>query len=142
MEKQMKEFNLPSREVEILYTMWNAERPLLASEIAEADKDLKIATVHTTLKRMLKKNLIEVVDFAKSGNVFGRCYQPTISLKEFELSRLSNNLKKRKSKDITASNLVAALLEDEDNSTALEELEKLEKMIQEKKKKIMNKNEQ
>lgn len=138
MEKQMKEFNLPNREVEILYTMWNAGKPLLASEIAEADDDLKIATVHTTLKRMLKKNLIEVVDFAKSGNVFGRCYQPTISLKEFELSRLSNNFKKKKSKDINASNLVAALLEDEDSDTALEELDELEKMIQEKRKKLMS----
>lgn len=138
MEKQMKEFNLPNREVEILYTMWNAGKPLLASEIAEADEELKIATVHTTLKRMLKKNLIEVVDFAKSGNVFGRCYQPTISLKEFELSRLSNNFKKKKSKDIKASNLVAALLEDEDSDTALEELDELEKMIQEKRKKLMS----
>lgn len=139
MEKQMKDFNLPSREVEILYTMWNAERPLLASEIAEADEDLKIATVHTTLKRMLKKNLIEVADFAKSGNVFGRCYQPTISLKEFELSRLSNNYKRGTNKDIKASNLVAALLEDEDSATALEELDELEKMIQEKRKKLMKK---
>lgn len=137
MEKQMKEFNLPNREVEILYTMWNAGRPLLASEIAEADADLKIATVHTTLKRMLKKNLIEVVDFAKSGNVFGRCYQPTLSMEEFELSRLSSNLKSKKGKDINASNLVAALLEDEDSSTALEELDELEKMIQEKRKKLM-----
>lgn len=139
MEERMKALNLPSREVEILYAMWNAGRPLLASEIAEADEDLKIATVHTTLKRMLKKNLIEVVDFAKSGNVFGRCYQPTISLKEFELSRLSDNYKKKKCKDIKASNLVAALLEDEDNSTALEELDELEKLILEKRKKLMKK---
>lgn len=139
MEKQMKNFNLPNREVEILYTMWNAGRPLLASEIAEADEELKIATVHTTLKRMLKKDLIEVVDFAKSGNVFGRCYQPTISLKEFELSRLSNHYKKNTNTDIKASNLVAALLEDEDSTTALEELDELEKMIQEKRKKLMQK---
>lgn len=139
MEERMKALNLPSREVEILYAMWNAGRPLLASEIAEADEDLKIATVHTTLKRMLKKNLIEVVDFAKSGNVFGRCYQPTISLKEFELSRLSDNYKKKKCKDIKASNLVAALLEDEDSSTALEELDELEKLIDEKRKKLMKK---
>lgn len=139
MEKQMKEFNLPNREVEILYTMWNAGKPLLASEITEADGELKIATVHTTLKRMLKKNLIQVVDFAKSGNVFGRCYEPTISLKEFELSRLSNNLKSRRSKDINASNLVAALLEDEDSGSALEELDELERMIQEKREMLMKK---
>lgn len=69
MEKKTNKYNLPERETEILYALWNAGRPLLASEIADVDEDLKIATVHTTLKRMLKKHLIEVVDFAKSGNV-------------------------------------------------------------------------
>lgn len=139
MEKKSNEYNLPGREVEILYVMWKAEKPLLASEIVEADPELKLATVHTTLKRMLKKNLIEVVDFAKSGNVFGRCYQPTISLKEYELSRISNDFRKKRCKDITASNLIAALLDDEDSDTALEELEELEKMIQEQREKIKKK---
>ena len=86
MRKKSK-YDLPEREVEILYTLWEAGRPLLASEMAEADEDLKLATVHTTLKRMLKKGLIEVVDFAKSGNVFGRCYQPTVSLEQREKLR-------------------------------------------------------
>ena len=112
----------------------------MASEIADVDEDLKIATVHTTLKRMLKKHLIEVVDFAKSGNVFGRCYQPTISLEEFELNKLSNDFKKNQCKNITTSRFVAALLEEQDSNTALEELEELEKMIQEQRAKIMNDN--
>lgn len=98
MEKKTNKYNLPERETEILYALWNAGRPLLASEIADVDEDLKIATVHTTLKRMLKKHLIEVVDFAKSGNVFGRCYQPTISLEEFELNKLSNDFKRSNAK--------------------------------------------
>ena len=108
MEKKTNKYNLPERETEILYALWNAGRPLLASEIADVDEDLKIATVHTTLKRMLKKHLIEVVDFAKSGNVFGRCYQPTISLEEFELNKLSNDFKRKQCKDITKSRFVAA----------------------------------
>ena len=140
MEKKTNKYNLPERETEILYALWNAGRPLLASEIADVDEDLKIATVHTTLKRMLKKHLIEVVDFAKSGNVFGRCYQPTISLEEFELNKLSNDFKRKQCKDITTSRFVAALLEEQDSNTALEELEELEKMIQEQRAKIMNDN--
>ena len=137
MEKGKKEFHLPEREVDILYAMWNAGRPLMASEITEVNEELKLATVHTTLKGMLKKNLIEVVDFAKSGNVFGRCYQPTLSLQEFELGKISSEFKNKKSTDITASNLVAALLRDEDNGTIQEELDKLEKMIQEKREEIL-----
>lgn len=137
MEKEKNEFYLPEREVDILYVMWNAGRPLMASEITEANEELKLATVHTTLKRMLKKNLIEVVDFAKSGNVFGRCYQPTLSLREFELGKISSEFKNKKSMDITASNLVAALLNDKDRGTVQQELDKLEKMIQEKREEIL-----
>ena len=137
MGKDKNEYNLPGREVEILYVMWNAGKPMMASEIAEADEELKLATVHTTLKRMLKKNLIEVVDFVKSGNVFGRCYQPTISLKEFELNKLANNSRKKRCKDITSSNLVASLLDNEDRSMGLKELDELERMIQEKRENLL-----
>ena len=70
MGRKKNKYDLPEREVEILYTLWDAGRPLLASEMADEGEELKLATVHTTLKRMLKKGLIEVVDFAKSGNVY------------------------------------------------------------------------
>lgn len=136
MEKGMNEYHLSVREVDILYVMWKAGKPLMASEIADADEELKLATVHTTLKRMLKKELIEVVDFAKSGNVFGRCYQPTITLEEFEMGKLTIDFRTKHSKDISACNLVAALLNDEDSGMVQEELDKLEKMIQEKREKI------
>ena len=132
MEIKISEHQLTRREVEILYTMWNAGRPLMASEIADANEELKIATVHTTLKRMLKNNLVEVANFAKSGNVYGRCYQPTMNLKDFELDKMVYDFKKKQSEDITTSNLVAALLDTEDDKTALEELDELEKLIQQK----------
>lgn len=138
MQVKVSEYQLTRREVEILYAMWNAGRPLLASEMVEANEELKLATVHTTLKRMLKRNLVEVADFAKSGNVFGRCYQPTISLKEFEMNKLVDDFKQKQSKDITTSNLVAALLDEADHKVALEELDELEKMIQQKREKLVN----
>lgn len=62
------------REMDILHILWTAGEPLLASEIMESKDELKLATVHTTLTRMLKKNLITVAGFARSGNVFGRRY--------------------------------------------------------------------
>ncbi len=76
------------------------------------------------------------MDFAKSGNVFGRCYQPTISLREFELGKISSEFKNKKCKDITASNLVAALLDEETDGALEAELDELEKMIQERRKEI------
>ena len=67
-----RKYQLAKREEDILYVLWSAGRPLLASEIA--NDDLQLSTVHTTLKRMMRKRLVEVVDFAKSGNVFGQPY--------------------------------------------------------------------
>ena len=77
-------YSISSREMDILHILWAADRPLLASEIMDANEELKLATVHTTLTRMLKKNLITVADFVRSGNVFGRRYKPLISRQEFE----------------------------------------------------------
>ena len=72
------------REMDIIHILWTAGEPLLASEIMESKDELKLATVHTTLTRMLKKNLITVAGFARSGNVFGRRYTPLVSRQEFE----------------------------------------------------------
>lgn len=77
-------YNISSREMDILQILWAADRPLLASEIMDANKELKLATVHTTLTRMLEKKFIVVADFVRSGNVFGRRYKPIVSLQKLE----------------------------------------------------------
>lgn len=128
----MEKYDIPPREIDILYAIWEAGRPLMASEIAS--EELKLATVHTTLKRMLKKDLLQVVNFAKSGNVFGRCYEPTISMREFEFARLSYAFKNRKCREITLASFIGFLLEDMDAEAALKELDEIEQVIQEKRK--------
>ena len=55
MSNTKSQYQLTPREIDILYTIWDADRPLMASEMAS--EELKLATVHTTLKRMLRKNL-------------------------------------------------------------------------------------
>lgn len=132
MKNKIDKYNLPPREVDILYTIWEAGRPLMASEIA--NENLKLATVHTTLKRMLKKDLLRVVDFAKSGNVFGRCYEPTFSMLDFELDRLTSEFIKRKGRKITLSSFTVSLLKNMDTESALKELDKIEQIIKEKRK--------
>ncbi len=127
MESKTKEYQVTRRENDILYVLWSAGRPLMASEIA--NDELMLTTVHTTLKRMLKKNLVEVVDFVKSGNVYGRCYQPTVSLSEYEMSKMSNDFKKIKSTEVTVTDLVAELLKNEDKETVKKELDELEQVI-------------
>lgn len=104
----------------------------MASEIA--GEELALATVHTTLKRMMKKNVVEVKGFAKSGNVFARCYQPTVSLMEFELAAFSDAYKSMTCRDITVTDLMKAYLDGLEGDTLLEELDGLERFIKEKRK--------
>lgn len=137
MSNTKSQYQLTPREIDILYTIWDADRPLMASEMAS--EELKLATVHTTLKRMLRKNLLEVVDFAKSGNVFGRCYQPTFTMKEFELDMLSTAFKNRRCKEITVANFIEELLKDMDADEALVMLDELEKAVKELREKIVSK---
>ena len=127
--KGIRKFQVSERETDILYALWNAERPLMASEIA--NEELKLTTVHTTLKRMLAKNLVEVVDFAKSGNVFGRCYQPTISMMEFEMDKFASGFVKRNEKEVTITDLLEVLFQDADKETLMRELDDLEQLIKE-----------
>lgn len=119
---------LTDKEMEILETLWRTEKPLLASEIVCINNDLKIATVYPALKRLLKKNLIEVVDIVQNTTGFGRKYRPTMNCKEFELKKI---IEEFKMKDISTSNLVAALLAEENNKDILEELEHIECMLKE-----------
>lgn len=129
MEKKKKDVRFSPREVDILYILWNAGKPMLASEILAVDEKLKPATVNTALKKMLEKNLVVVADFVKSGNVYGRRYKPTITLKEFEMQKFSS----------TAADLVNALSRNTDTESVLEELDNLEQIIQKQREKIMKK---
>lgn len=131
---QKSKYELPEREIDILYAIWEAGRPLMASEMAS--EDLKLATVHTTLKRMLQKNLLEVVNFAKSGNVYGRCYQPTFTMQEFELDRLVTAFNNRRCKEITITHFIEEQLNHMNTEEALALLDELEEMIREMRKKL------
>ena len=127
---------LTNREMDILNILWSAEEPLVASEIAKRDETLTINTVQATLRKMLKQGLVEVADIVYSGTVLSRSYRPTEISKDFavqEFSILFRNFKK----NITASRLVANLLEQEEDADAvLNEIAQLEAVLQEKKERL------
>ncbi len=135
----MRKYQVSKREDDILYVLWRAGRPLLASEIA--DDELKLTTVHTTLKRMLKKGLVQVVDFAKSGNVFGRCYEPSMSMVDYERDKFSNNFAKNAEREVTIASMVEAILDEENEETVRQELDGLEQIIKEKRERIRKERE-
>lgn len=139
MDKDINKYQVTNREADILYTLWRADRPLMASEIA--NEGLKLTTVHTALKRMLKKELVEVVDFVKSGNVYGRSYRPTMSVTDFEMDKFCNEYNNCKSEDMSLVCLMETLLEGADKETVIEELNNLERIIKEKREELKREEE-
>lgn len=127
-----RKYQLSAYETKLLYILWKAGRPLLVSEIA--DRGLNISTVRAAIRSMYEKNLLEVAGRAKSGTVFGRCYQPAINLREYEMDKMVNDFKDRLSPEITVSTLAKAYLEGLDEGSRQEELEKLQQIIDENKK--------
>lgn len=137
MKKKKNVFNLTNREMDILNILWSAEEPLVASEIARRDETLTINTVQATLRKLLKQELIEVADIVYSGTVLSRSYRPTESSKDFAVQEFSAQLRNFR-KNITASRLVANLIEqEEDTDAALKEIEQLEAILKEKKERLM-----
>lgn len=128
---------LTDRELDILNILWSAQKPLVASEITKSNDSLTINTVQAVLRNLLKKELIKVDKIVYSGTVLSRCYTPVISQDDFELQQVVNQIKSV-NKKITIPNIVATLLEEENNEeTALKELEEWLK----KRKKQINKEE-
>lgn len=86
---EIKDFNLTGRERDILSILWNSEKGLIASEIVKERDDLTINTVQAVLKKLLKRNLIQVDQIVYSGTVLSRSYKPTLSEAEFETQMLT-----------------------------------------------------
>lgn len=136
MKNTIYNYQLPSREMDVLNVMWAAGKPLLASEIIS--DELKISTVYTALKSLLAKKLIEVVSFTKSNTTFARCYQPTMTSEEFELDNLACFF--RQYRKLTISDFVDALLKDENSETTQKELDELEQLIMRKREELGKQN--
>lgn len=77
--------NLSKNEVEILEVMWTANRPLFSTEIVElsVNKSWKTSSIHILLNRLLDKEAIRAVGFAKTGKGYGRTFEPTESAQQY-----------------------------------------------------------
>lgn len=136
MPKQQNNLPLTNREVDILNILWNAEKPLIASEIVKFDDTLTINTVQSVLKKLMNKKLIEVSDIVYSGTVLCRSYKPTVDSKEFTLNQFVTQFQNSQ-KTLKLPVFISAMLEiEEDEEAAIQELEK----ILEERKKQLSKN--
>lgn len=115
---------LTAKEEQILIDLWNADRPLIASEVAKRGGQ-SINTVQVVLRGLLKRKLIEVADIVYSGTVLCRRYRPSSIALQYIIREFTDQYKVL-SKKISPSSLFATLIESEQDEdeviTALEEL--------------------
>ena len=109
--------------------LWDSNKALVASEIANHGEALNINTVHACLRTLLKKEAIKIDGIVYSGTVLARSYSPVIT-KENYFDDVYNDILGGKKNSMLIRSLI-------DSQTDLSELETLEKIIAEKKKELI-----
>lgn len=76
---------LTKSELEIMETLWQAERPLARYEILEesVDPSWSPSTIHILLNSLLKKEAIREAGFVKRTKTYGRLYAANVSREEY-----------------------------------------------------------
>jgi Predicted transcriptional regulator len=126
-------YKLSNKEKQIMIIFWNSLTSLTASDICKIDSSLNPNTVQASLKKLLKYKFIEVADIVYSGTVLARKYQTVITVDKYASMQLQDYYQSCHNKG-SLSNLVSYFLE-EDNQRE-ETLSELEKIINQKKKKL------
>lgn len=119
---------ITKKQLEIMKILWNSDKPLIASEILKKNDSLNINTIQACLRALVTKQFIKVDGIVYSGTVLTRSYSPLVSQEEFLGTACQDIIGKAKT-----SSLIASLI---DTETSLEELDELEKLIEEKKKEL------
>lgn len=127
---------ITNRDLDILNILWESPEPLTASEICQKNNDLTMNTIQAVLRKLLRNGFIEVADVVYSGTVLCRSYRPVMSSDEFALSKITADYKTY-GKNLCKTSLVASLLDIEDNPRQImADIQDLENLIAEYKKKI------
>ncbi len=128
---------LTERELEIMRILWEADKPLMVSEIVQRDKNGTIYSVQRIIQNLIKKEMVAVEGMAYNKKALGRTFKPLVSAESIEQSHIQDVLSKMVSRNIVVSHLIAALLPADSSEQTLEELNRLEDIIRERKKRIL-----
>lgn len=119
---------ITKKQLEVMKILWSSDKPLIASEILKKNDSLNINTVQACLRALVNKQFIKVADIVYSGTVLTRSYTPLVSREDFLGTACQDIIGKAK-----VSSLIASLI---DTETNLNELEELEKLIEQKKEEL------
>lgn len=105
--------------------LWDSATPLIASDIVRLHEHLNSNTVQACLRALIKNEVIEVAEIVYSGTVLTRSYRPLISRDEYFSDTYQDLVG-----DLSDTSLIASLI---NTKTSMDELEKLEQIIQQRK---------
>lgn len=127
---------LTNRDLDILNILWNTTDSMTAQEITALQDGLTVNTVQAELRKLLKLELVTVADIVYSGTVLCRSYRPSMTAVEFTISQFTTELNDFPD-GIPACAFVAALLDNEpDKKKRAKEIEELEQLLKDYKKKL------
>lgn len=112
--------------------LWNAKKPMVASDFVQLDPSLNLNSVQSALRSLLKKNYIEVSDIVYSGKVLTRSYLPAISSEDYAAENLDGLVK-----NLLSSNILFQFVESEND---IEVIERLQTKLEERKKVLERKS--
>ena len=129
---------LTNRELEIMKVLWKSNNSLTATEISELteDSNFSIFSVQNTIKSLLSKKVIEVPSYTKVYKTNAREYKPLLSANDFATMQFTHYFDP--SKETAIPHLVATLLKLENTETESSVMNKLEKMLNDRKKELEN----
>ncbi len=130
--KKNEDSILSKRELDVMNVLWEANKPLIASDIPKANANLSINTVQAVLKKLLQKDFIKINDIVHSGTVLTRSYLPAITPDEYALKYVKSEIFPF-GKFLSKTQLINTLFDNTENEDGL--IEELEKLIQKQKKK-------
>lgn len=126
-----------TNEYSVLMAIWDAGRPLTAKEIVAAipDKGFKDSAIHFILNGMLDKGLVYVDGTKLSSRIYSRCFNASVSFDEYHSNEIKTSAVYKKNRGLVLTGIVSRLMDD---NIEADTLEKLEELIEEKKKRLDN----
>lgn len=109
---------LTKRQEDVMNILWDAKKPIIASEIVKTGTDLNINTVQAALRSLIKKNYIEVAEIVYSGTVLTRSYRAIVKREEVP-NETANEIRKA----LREEDVFARYIDEFDDSVLLTKLE-------------------
>lgn len=112
-------------EKQVMELLWSSDRPLSCSEIVELseDKTWKDSYVHSLIKSLMKKGIVEIASFELVSRSYARKFAPKISYHEYVL--LSGFSEKELRNPETMTDFIQSILKYADNKKLNESVKRI-----------------